>query len=380
MNKKTFLLLIVWAFAWHGVWAQKGELQIKGNIKDLDIDKLYLTISANDVVVEDSVVVKKGKFSYNVQTNGFAAILFSPRFQANVGPNKFKTITEGTFSIYGEPGDILKLTGEKLSYIIDYSVQGNSINDDFVSMSQAIAPYLDEKLVIDYNDELERYYSTTGSMIQNGINSKEQLAQINKLKADFMKQNPQSYYTMYQMALFPPDKNELIEYGKTLSASQKTHYFGKMVQMRVASFDLNREGAQVPEIATTDIYKKSFKLSSLLGKYVVLDFWGTWCSPCLQGIPDMKKYHDKYEDKLEYVGVACNEKKGVEGVIKRVEKSKMNWFHIMNGTDLNNYSKMFGVTGYPTKFVIDPEGKVVGSFVGEGEHFYTFLDELMAPK
>ncbi|MEP1780387.1 TlpA disulfide reductase family protein [Reichenbachiella sp.] len=377
--KKIFSLLIVWAVALHSIQAQQGELKIKGNIKDLDVDKLYLTISADDVVVEDSVEVKKGKFSYTVKTNGFTAVLFDPRFMANVGPDIFKKITQGKFSLYGEPGDVLKLTGEKLSYIIDYDVDGNEINNDFVSMGHAIAPYLDEKLVIDFNDELEAYYSPSGGMNFPGANSKEQQAQIDKLKADFIKEYPKSYYSMYHMAL-SADKDKLREYGSTLSDDQKKHYFGRLVDMRVASFDLNKKGAQVPEIAATDIYKKSFKLSSLRGKHVVLDFWGTWCGPCMQGVPDMKKYYKKYEGRIEYVGVACNEKKGVEGVIYRVEKSKMNWIHLMNGEDLNNYSKMFGVTGYPTKFIISPEGKVLGSFIGEGEHFYKFLDEAMTAK
>ncbi len=377
--KGILSFVILWIALCYSTQAQQGELLIKGNIKGLDVDKLYLTISSDDVVAEDSVEVKKGKFEYRVSTGGFTAVLFSPRFMANVGPNIFKKITEGKFSIYGEPGDVLKLTGEKLSYIIDYNVTGNSINDDFVTMSKAIAPYLDEQLVIDYNDELTQYYSATGTMIQPGTNSREQQAQSAKLKADFMMENPDSYYTMYHMAL-AKDKEELKKYYETLAIETKEPYFAKLLEMRLASFDLNKEGAQVPEITTTDIYKNSFKLSSLLGKYVVLDFWGTWCSPCIQGIPNMKKYYERYGGRLEYVGIACNEKNGIEGVIKRVEKSKMNWIHLMNGEDLNNYSKMFGVTGYPTKFVIGPEGKVVGSFVGEGEHFYSFMDELLQPK
>lgn len=359
------------------VHAQSGELTIKGNIKGLDVDKLYLTISSNNVVVEDSVVVRKGKFNYKVEIDGFTAVLFSPRFMANVGPGIFKKITQGKFSVYGEPGDVLKLTGEKLSYLIDYTVTGNSINDDFVFMSKTIAPYLDEKLVIDYNDELLRYYSSESQMILLGTNSIEQQSQIDKIRGDFMKKNPKSYFTMYHMAL-SKDQEKLESYYKTLSAETVDTYFGKLVEMRVASFGLNKKGAKVPEIATTDIYQKPFKLSSLQGEYVVLDFWGTWCAPCLQGIPDMKKYYQKYGDKLEYVSVACNERNGVKGVVRRVEKSKMDWIHLMNGEDLNNYSKMFGVTGYPTKYVISPGGEVLGSFLGEGEHFYKFLDELLA--
>ncbi|MBC6426295.1 MAG: redoxin domain-containing protein [Ekhidna sp.] len=351
------------------------EIRVSGKIDNIDTDKLYLTITADNTVREDSIEVKKGKFKYAFTSGSFSAIQIYPRFMANVAPDKFKEVTASAFTIYGMPGDQLKVTGSRLSYLIDYEVTGNSANDDFVKMAKAINPVYDEKLVIDFNDQLEQYYSATGAMFEPGANSKDQQEEMNRLKSDFMEANPQSYYTMYEMA-FSSDKEKLISYMDKLDEEASHPYFYKLLQARRQSFDVGNEGSKAPNILTSDIYKEPFNLEDLQGKIVVIDFWGTWCGPCIMGLPDMKEHYEKYKGKIEYVSIACNEKNGVEGVIKMVKKKEMVWPQIMNGEDLFNYSKMYGVTGFPTKFVLDQEGNVLQKFVGEGSGFYTYLDEL----
>ena len=66
-------------------------------------------------------------------------------------------------------------------------------------------------------------------------------------------------------------------------------------------------GKVAPDFTLNDINGKPFTLSSLRGKYVVLDFWGSWCGWCIKGMPDMKKYYEKYKGKFEIVGIDCND-------------------------------------------------------------------------
>ena len=66
-------------------------------------------------------------------------------------------------------------------------------------------------------------------------------------------------------------------------------------------------GAQVPELGLKDLNGRALAFSSLRGKYVVLDFWGSWCTWCIKGFPKLKDYYAKYRDKLEIVGIDCND-------------------------------------------------------------------------
>ena len=114
-------------------------------------------------------------------------------------------------------------------------------------------------------------------------------------------------------------------------------------------------------------------LASFNGKYTLLDFWGTWCGWCIKGMPDMKKYYAKYKNKMEIVGICCRdtENKWREGV----ENLQLPWTNLYNGND-DEIVINYAVTGYPTKILIDPQGKIVEVFVGESEELYKKLDML----
>ena len=133
------------------------------------------------------------------------------------------------------------------------------------------------------------------------------------------------------------------------------------------------EGVTAPDFTLKDLQGKDLTLSSLRGKYVVLDFWGSWCGWCIKGIPDMKKYYEKYKDRMEILGVDCNDTE--EKWKAAVEKHELPWLHVRN-TDEADITVKYGIQGYPTKIVIDPEGKVAKIVVGEDPAFYKYLDEL----
>ena len=135
------------------------------------------------------------------------------------------------------------------------------------------------------------------------------------------------------------------------------------------------EGIEAPVFTLNDLEGKPLALTSLRGKYVILDFWGSWCVWCIKGFPQMKEYYAKYKGKFEILGVDCND---TEDKWKAaVEKHQLPWLHVYcpkESTLLADY----GVTGFPTKIIIGPDGKIVKSIVGEAPSFYTLLDELFS--
>lgn len=137
------------------------------------------------------------------------------------------------------------------------------------------------------------------------------------------------------------------------------------------------EGIEAPVFTLNDIEGKPLALNSLRGKYVVLDFWGSWCVWCIKGFPKMNEYYAKYSDKFEILGIDCND---TEDKWKAaVKKHELPWLHVYcpkNSSVLTDY----GITGFPTKILIGPDGKIVKTIIGEDPSFYTFLDSLFGNK
>ena len=133
------------------------------------------------------------------------------------------------------------------------------------------------------------------------------------------------------------------------------------------------DGKLAPDFTLKSIDGTDLSLSSLRGKYVILDFWGSWCGWCIKGFPEMKKYYQKYSDRLEILGVDCNDTE--EKWKAAVEKHELKWKHVFNPQD-SDLPARYAVSGYPTKIIIDPDGKIVKTVAGEDPAFYNFLDEL----
>lgn len=138
------------------------------------------------------------------------------------------------------------------------------------------------------------------------------------------------------------------------------------------------EGNMAPEFTLDDINGEPLALSSLRGKWVIIDFWGAWCKWCIKGMPDMKDYYAKYGDKLEILGVDCNDTP--EKWKAAVADNELPWLHVYNNKardDEKNPLLLYAVRGFPTKVVIDPDGRVAKVIVGEDPSFYEYLDEVL---
>ena len=135
-----------------------------------------------------------------------------------------------------------------------------------------------------------------------------------------------------------------------------------------------KEGIPAPDFTLKDVNGNDFALSSLRGKYVVLDFWGSWCGWCIKGFPEMKKAYAKHKDKVEFVGVACQD---TEAKWKAaVAKHALPWTNVFNSRT-DNVDVTYALKAFPTKVVISPEGIIVKIVVGESADFYTYLDKLL---
>ncbi|WP_170854749.1 TlpA family protein disulfide reductase [Cellulophaga fucicola] len=136
-------------------------------------------------------------------------------------------------------------------------------------------------------------------------------------------------------------------------------------------------GVKAPNFTLKDIENNDFTLHSAKYEYMILDFWGSWCLPCIKEFPKMKEYYKKYGTRLEFIGIACKDRE--DRWKQSVKKHDVNWTQLFNNPKDKNsdISFLYPITMYPTKIIINKEKKIVGVFEGESEAFYKKLDDLM---
>jgi len=130
------------------------------------------------------------------------------------------------------------------------------------------------------------------------------------------------------------------------------------------------------EITGVTMLGPDFDWKSYRGKVVLVEFWATWCGPCIKKLPEVKALHKKYKDQgFEVVGISLDKK--TEAVTEFMEKHKLPWT-ILVGESNQDLAKKYGVRGIPTMFLVDREGKVVS--VGHGLPAAEQIEKLLAKK
>ena len=346
---------------------------IKGKMDVLPPSSMaVLSYKQKDSTITDSTLIKNGEFV-------FKGKVFSPE-QAYVSIRHGKEFPEKTwfrdaYAFFIENSNINITSTDSIKKAnIEGSIltaQSNELNNEINPLRQKIQ---DLSRALQGKPQDEAYMSTVDTIKASG-------KRVEVLVRKFIEDHRDSYIALrnfanYELGYnFNPNVADA-EFNKFTSDVRNTP-LGEKVLAKINLAKKTSVGEQAMDFTQTTIVGKPFTLSSLKGKYVLVDFWASWCVPCRKENPFVVKAYNKFKDEnFEIVGVSLDEKK--KNWEYAVEKDGLPWIHV---SDLkgwkNEVAKTYGITAVPQNFLIDKDGVIIAKNL-KGEDLTTRLSEIFS--
>lgn len=177
-----------------------------------------------------------------------------------------------------------------------------------------------------------------------------------------IKNNPDKVETLrllQRIDTYKPNPTELKKLFKSLDKSVRKSNDGKIFERYIKTLENTSVGKKAPGFTQFDLKGDPYSLSDLKGKYVLIDFWASWCPDCIREIPDLLVTHQEFKDKnFEILGVSYD--KEFAAWSNAVKKYNLDWKHI---SDLQNWAnsagQLYGVKSIPQNVLVDPKGIIV---------------------
>jgi thiol-disulfide isomerase/thioredoxin len=355
--------------------AQSGFFKLTGNIGKLESTaKVYLAYSGTRGQIIDSMSVRKGQFKFKGSINDptAASLYINPGGWGRTNPSNER------FTIYLENGNI-QITSP--DYLANAKVTGSKLNDEFRKHLLVLKPF---------NDRHDALLSGLNSLPVAKRKDTAVLAEYRKLSAEldseryqeyysFIKTHANSYLALDMLRTYGrkyPDYEVLVPLFNALSNEVRSTINGRAYAAFLQKEINNKENisqyaAKLENAKGEENYKsaipftqkdpdgKPISLSDFKGKYLLVDFWASWCGPCRRENPNVVKAYAAYHSKgFEILGVSLDKERSAW--IKAIKDDNLSWKHVSDlmGWD-NAVGRLYGIQSIPANLLIDPNGKII---------------------
>jgi thiol-disulfide isomerase/thioredoxin len=371
-------LLIICILVLFACSRENNTAKIVGEIENIESDTVFYNLTSyqdDPTYIFDTIVSQNGSFIIDTLINEL-------HFGTIITPEMFSTLDNGEeffirskiINFFIEPKGELKIKAVLQPELTEYELTGDDLNSQQNIYWEDIKVLLTEesRLMFEYEnlfcndspnsmfDDIEKRLRETSFGLRN-------------VKSEFIKHHPD--FELSAFLLLQNPKDTIQKYYQYFTEEVKNSLYGQIITQKVDSWTRISVGAQAPDFEYPTLSGNSFQLSNHRDKYLVLDFWGSWCAPCIGGLPAMKQFYDEHKQKVEFVGIACRDTE--DAWTKAVKENELDWKQVLNQNGVNDLSRIFAVEGYPTKIIINPDGIIEGVYLGESEDFYLKLTELL---
>lgn len=279
--------------------------------------------------------------------------------------------------LVAEPGSTIMLKGH-LSDFAEVYPKGGQENMILSAFLKAYHPVLNDAINIRWKLSLDSNSMTAGEIAAEKKKRVQLNQRANGILRSFLEQHVSSIAGLYFLNSAYVRKTVSMDEVKSLIGRVDDRYkntgFYKVLTARIEAsrYDV---GQPIFEIVSDRTPEGSrFTTADWAGKFYLIDFWGSWCMPCIKDIPFLKAFRQELGERLAVLGIASDTE---EKWRLAIEKHALDWQHILIGSGDQDFSTRLNVTGYPTKILVDPNGRIVYRSSGGGEASFKKMAEIV---